>query len=90
MAPTRIKLAGKVSEPCAREMVTTRSSKGWRKASIFFVPNSANSAEVEGVRSWIQTNAIRKNTAPLDHPWAGTIYDYTFDGIREGIAQAPQ
>jgi len=54
------------------------------------VPNTANSAEVEGIRSWIQTNAVRKTVAPLDHPWAGVINDYTFDGIREGIAQAPQ
>jgi len=42
------------------------------------------------VRSWIQTNASRVGAAPLDHPWAGTIYLYTFDGVREGIAQAPQ
>ncbi len=54
------------------------------------VPGSFDSAEVEGIRSWLQTNANRKNAAPLDHPWAGAIYSYTFDGVREGIAQAPQ
>jgi subtilisin family serine protease len=53
------------------------------------VPASANAAEVEGIRSWIVTNASRKNEAPLTHPWA-SIYPATFDGIREGIAQAPK
>jgi subtilisin family serine protease len=54
------------------------------------VAGTRNAAEVEGIRTWLQTNASRKNTAPLDHPWAGEIYDYTFDGVREGVAQAPQ
>lgn len=52
--------------------------------------SATGSALVDGIRTWLQTNASRKNTAPLDHPWAGVIYDYTFDGVREGIAQAPQ
>jgi subtilisin family serine protease len=54
------------------------------------VPATLDSAEVEGIRSWLKANVSRKNVAPLDHPWAGVIYDYTFDGVREGIAQAPQ
>ena len=54
------------------------------------VAATGNAAEVEGIRTWLQTNASRKDTAPLDHPWAGVIYDYTFDGVREGVAQAPQ
>jgi subtilisin family serine protease len=54
------------------------------------VPATLNATEVEGIRSWIKTNASRKNIAPLDHPWAGLLYDYTFDGVREGIVQAPQ
>lgn len=54
------------------------------------VSAAATSATVEGVRSWIQTNASRIGAAPLDHPWAGVIYLYTFDGVREGIAQAPK
>ncbi|MBI4906365.1 MAG: S8 family serine peptidase [Acidobacteria bacterium] len=54
------------------------------------VPATFDSAEVEGIRSWVKANANRKNVAPLDNPWAGVIYTYTFDGVREGIAQAPQ
>lgn len=55
------------------------------------VPATGNGAEVEGIRSWIKNNASRKDVAPLDHPWMGIIYvPTTFDGVREGIAQAPQ
>jgi subtilisin family serine protease len=54
------------------------------------VPATSNGAEVEGIRTWIRNNASRIGAAPLDHPWAGVIYDYTFDGVREGIAQAPK
>jgi subtilisin family serine protease len=53
------------------------------------VPATFNGAEVEGIRKWIQNHASRVGAAPLDHPWAGTIYNYTFDGVREGIVQAP-
>ena len=54
------------------------------------VPATSNGAEVEGIRTWIRNNASRTGAAPLDHPWAGVVYDYTFDGVREGIAQAPK
>ena len=54
------------------------------------VPATSNGAEVEGIRTWIRNNASRIGTAPLDHPWAGVVYDFTFDGVREGIAQAPK
>ena len=37
------------------------------------------------VKFWIAQNANRPNVAPLDSPTSS----YTFDGIREGIAQAP-
>lgn len=48
--------------------------------------------DVEGVRLEIQNLADRVGEAPLDHPWDGSWLgvDYSFDGIREGIAQAPQ
>jgi subtilisin family serine protease len=48
-----------------------------------------NAAEVEAVRAWITNNASRKGEAPLTHPWEA-IYGQTFDGVREGIAQAPR
>jgi subtilisin family serine protease len=48
------------------------------------VPLDSGSATVEGVRSWIRTNASRVGVAPVDNPLGGT-----FDGVREGIAQAP-
>jgi len=54
------------------------------------VPATSNGTEVEGIRSWIRNNSSRTGVAPLDHPWAGVIYTYTFDGVREGIAQAPK
>jgi subtilisin family serine protease len=37
------------------------------------------------VRGWITTDASRPGVAPLDSPSSG----YTFDGVREGITQAP-
>jgi len=54
------------------------------------VPLDAGSATVEGVRNWLQTNASRVGVAPVDNPLGGTIYPYSFDGVREGIAQAPK
>ena len=37
------------------------------------------------VRGFIAADADRQGTAPLDSPTGG----YTFDGVREGVAQAP-
>jgi subtilisin family serine protease len=54
------------------------------------VPLDSGAATVEGVRSWLQTNASRVGVAPVDNPLGGTIYPYSFDGFREGIAQAPK
>lgn len=53
------------------------------------VPATGDGVEVEGIRSWIRTNADRQGVAPLDHPW-GDLVGYTFDGEREGIVQAPK
>jgi subtilisin family serine protease len=44
---------------------------------------------VETIRSELRNTADLQGTAPLNHPWAGVI-PYTFDGEREGIAQAPR
>jgi hypothetical protein len=52
-------------------------------------PLSGTSSDVEDARSTLVNTADRVGEAPLDHPWAGTLVTYTFDGIREGIAQAP-
>jgi subtilisin family serine protease len=48
--------------------------------------------DVEGVRQQIKNLADRVDGAPLDHPWDDSWMgvNYTFDGIREGIAQSPQ
>jgi len=54
------------------------------------VPLDSGSTTVEGIRSWIRTNASRVGVAPVDNPLGGTIYPYSFDGVREGIAQAPR
>jgi subtilisin family serine protease len=53
-------------------------------------PLDSGSTTVEGVRNWLKTNASRVGVAPVDNPLGGTIYPYSFDGVREGIAQAPQ
>lgn len=46
--------------------------------------------DVTGVRSQIGALADRVGDVPLDHPWNGIFgVSYTFDGEREGIAQAP-
>jgi subtilisin len=37
------------------------------------------------IRSWLPADAARPGIAPLDSPTSS----YTFDGVREGIAQAP-
>ena len=52
-------------------------------AARYFQQHPAWSAEI--VRSTIANSAVRKGTAPLNSPSA----NYTFDGVREGIAQAP-
>ena len=44
MAATSMKLAGKVTVPCARLMVTTLSSMGWRSTSSTAWPNSGSSS----------------------------------------------
>ena len=51
----------------------------------------SGSGLVEGVRTWITTHASRPNEAPLTHPWSdgGELVVQSFDGIREGIVQAP-
>jgi subtilisin len=54
------------------------------------VPLDSGATTVEGVRTWLRTNASGAGTAPVDHPWANVAFPYTFDGVREGIAQAPK
>jgi hypothetical protein len=47
------------------------------------------SADVNDARATMLNLADRVLEAPLDHPWAGVAVTYSFDGVREGIAQAP-
>jgi hypothetical protein len=54
------------------------------------MPLDSGSTTVEGVRSWLKTNATRVGVAPVDNPLGGNIYLHSFDGVREGIAQAPR
>jgi len=55
------------------------------------VPLDSGATTVEGVRSWLRTNASRAGVAPVDNPLAGTVYPpNSFDGVREGIVQAPK
>jgi subtilisin family serine protease len=37
------------------------------------------------IRAWLATDADRPGIAPLDSPTNG----YTYDGVREGVVQAP-
>ena len=52
-------------------------------AARYYQQNPAWDAET--VRFAIANGAVRKGTAPLNSP----SVSYTFDGVREGIAQAP-
>jgi subtilisin len=52
-------------------------------AARYYQQNPAYSPS--DVRGWIVTDAARPGVAPLNSPGSG----YTFDGVREGIAQAP-
>ena len=58
--------------------------------------HSGDSTEVELICTYLLDNADRKptspgdsNAAPLDHPWVPYGLVYSYDGEREGIAQAP-
>ena len=51
---------------------------------------SGTGSDVASVKATLTNTADRVNEAPLDHPWAGVGgVTYDFDGVREGIAQAP-
>jgi subtilisin family serine protease len=52
-------------------------------AARYFQQNPAYSPS--DVRGWIVTGASRPGVAPLNSPGSA----YTFDGVREGVAQAP-
>ena len=54
-----------------------------------FASLTGTAADVEAVRSEIQTDADRAGTAPLDHPWGSLVVPYSFDGVREGMGQTP-
>ncbi len=54
-----------------------------------FASLTGTAADVEAVRAEIQTDADRAGTAPLDHPWGNILVSYSFDGVREGMGQAP-
>jgi len=54
------------------------------------VPLDSGSSTVEGVRSWLKNNASQAGVAPVDNPLTPAFYPYSFDGVREGIAQAPK
>ncbi len=61
-----------------------------RLMQMGLIPMDSGSTTTEDARTWISNNADRKGTAPVDNPLSPTFYPYTFDGVREGIAQAPQ
>lgn len=50
---------------------------------------TGTSADVEAVRTALQSTGDRIGIAPLDHPWAGSIVTYTADGVKEGVGQRP-
>jgi subtilisin family serine protease len=67
-----------------------------RIMQLGLVPATGDAAEVEGIRDWLRANADRRDSAsilpagldaaPLDQL---LNTEYSFDGEREGIAQAP-
>ena len=50
---------------------------------------TGTAADVEAIRSEIETNADLAGTAPLDHPWGNLVVPYSFDGVREGMGKTP-
>ena len=50
---------------------------------------TGTSADANEARATMLNLADRLLEAPLDHPWAGVAVIYSFDGVREGVAQAP-
>lgn len=62
-----------------------------RLLQMGLVPLDSGTATVEAVRTWIVNNASRRTEAPLSHPWAdpGELFFQSFDGVREGVLQAP-
>jgi hypothetical protein len=66
--------------------VVARILQGELEAGSLF----GTSGDVDGTRTTLVSTADRVGEAPLDHPWSGIgLVVYDFDGIREGIAQAP-
>ena len=61
-----------------------------RLMQMALIPVDSGSTTTENARTWISDNADRKGVAPVDNPMGNVFYTYTFDGTREGIAQAPQ
>jgi hypothetical protein len=61
-----MKLAGKVSAPLARAMVTILSSSGWRSTSSVFWANSGSSSNDERQNPYAPTTEPGDATAPHD------------------------
>lgn len=49
---------------------------------------TGTSADVEAVRTQLQSLGDRQGEAPFDHPWAGYIVTYSADGVYEGVGQS--
>jgi subtilisin family serine protease len=49
---------------------------------------TGTSADVEAVRTQLQSLGDRLGEAPFDHPWAGYLVTYSADGVYEGVGQA--
>ena len=63
MAHTSIKRLGRVREPEARVMVTTPSSKGWRRVSMAALSNSGSSSK-NSTPLWAREISPGLGTAP--------------------------
>lgn len=61
-----------------------------RLMQMALIPVDSGSATTEGARSWLSNNADRKDVAPVDNPMGNVYFPYSFDNVREGIAQAPR
>ena len=60
----------------------------WVGAERFLMRGVKLDGSPASLAAWL--GMVSVGVAPLDNPWAGIIIDYTFDGVREGIAQAPK
>jgi len=81
IAPTSMKLAGKLTLPWARLIVTTLSSSGWRSVSSKACPNSGSSSR-KRIPRWLRLISPGFGKCP---PPTSPAFDIVWCGDRKGL-----